>query len=245
MSNLLRSLTVDLDKLARSLLVREDFMTSEVTLEVYRHIVVTGEERDRRWRKRDPWAHERYPNFHRIVGATYRDHIADTRFALTDHLDMGTHVPRVIARAVLGNDPTLARWRRDQGNLCALTLDVRLRRARDERHVLLESLLHRPRGKTMTVQFNRCHESARVIFRVLLIPGADGWALGLEYGCPDDAKDMRSGAAYSSWLAWKEGALDDADPEYGIPAQRDNEPTSLFVRRCVDYLASITTKDRS
>ena len=116
MSNLLRSFTVDLDKLARSLLVREDFMTSEVTLEVYRHIVVTGEERDRRWRKRDPWAHERYPNFHRLVGATYRDHIAYTRFALTDHLDMGTHVPRIIARAVLGNDPTLARWRRDQGN---------------------------------------------------------------------------------------------------------------------------------
>lgn len=245
MSNLLRSITIDLDKLARSLLVCEDFMTSETTLEVYRHIVVTGEELGRQWRKRDPWAHERYPNFHRLVGATYREHLADTRFALTDHLDLGTHVPRIIARAVLGNDPTLARWRRDQGNLRALTLDVRLRRARDERHVLLESLLHRPRGKTMTVQFNRCHASARVIFRVLLIPEPAGWALGIEYGCPDDARDLRHGTAYSSWVARKEGALDADDPEHGVPAQRDNEPTSLFVHRCVDYIESITTKGRA
>lgn len=244
MSNLIRSITIDADKLARSLLVREDFMTSETTLELYRHIVVTGEERDRRWRKRDPWAHERYPNFHRIVGATYREHLAGTRFALTDHRDMGTHVQRIVARSILGNDPTLVRWRRDQGNLRALTLDVRLRRARDERYVLLESLLHRPLGRTMTVQFNRCHESARVIFRVLLIPGADGWALGIEYGCPDDAKDLRSGRAYSSWVARRDGALDADDPERGVPAQRDNEPTSLFVRRCIDYIESVTTKGR-
>lgn len=240
MSHLLRTITLDLDQWARGLLVREDYANRETTLEVYRHVVVTGEERGRRWRKRDPWAGERYPGFHKIVGATYREWLADTRFALTDHRDMSTHVPRIITRAVLGNDPTLSRWRRDQGDLSALTLDVRLRRARNERFVSLDALLSSPRGRTMAVQFNHCHADARVIIHVLLIPRADGWALGIEYGCPDDAKDYQHGAAYSSWIAWQPGALGPDDPEHKIPMQRDNEPTSLFVRRCVDYIESIT-----
>lgn len=37
------------------------------------------------------------------------------------------------------------------------------------------------------------------------------------------------------------GALDQSDPESEIPIQRDNEPTSLFVLRCVDYIANITS----
>jgi len=237
MSNVIRSITLDVDQLARSLLVREDVMNSETTLEVYRHIVVTGEERDSRWQKRDPVGHMRYPFFDELVGATYRK---CTSFSVTDHRDMGSHVPRVIARAVLGNDPTLARWRRDQGSLRSMNLDVRLRRAKGKRFVFLESLLHRPIGRTMSVQFNRCHDDARVILRVLLIPQADGWSLGIEYGCPDDAKAYNKGRAYSSWVAWQPSALSADDPEHKLPTQRDNEPTSLFVRRCVEYIESIT-----
>lgn len=241
MSNIVRSITIDVDKLARELLIREDYANRETTLEVYRHVVVTGVERGRRWRKRDPWAHERYPGFNKIVGTTYREWSSDdTHFALTDHRDMSTHVPQIITHAVLGDDPTLGRWRRDQGSLSALTLDVRLRRARYERSILLEPLLSYPRGHTMAVQFNRCHADARVILHMLLIPRAEGWALGIEYGCPDDAKDHQHNRAYSSWIAWQPGALGHGDPEYKIPIQRDNEPTSLFVRRCVDYIESIT-----
>ncbi len=242
MGNLIRSMTLNLDELARDVLVSShQHGRAEVVMEVYRHIVVTGMERGTRWRKNDPWSHARYPNFSNIVGRTTNGAYEDLYFALDDSLTSDEHIARVISRAVLGSSRTLARWRRDQGSMTRATIPVRVRRAAGERWCHLRALLTDPVGRRIKPQFNSMHSEARILRRALLIPSSDGWALGIEYGCTDDPRpSARHHGAASSWVAQQSRAHEAADPQHQIPVQRDKEPTSLFVHRCADYINSIT-----
>lgn len=246
MSNLLRSMTINLDELARDVLVcSRQHGRAEVVMEVYRHVVVTGMERGTRWRKNNPWSHARYPNFSTLVGRTVNGAYEDLYFALDDSLTSDDHIARVVARAVLGRDRTLARWRRDQGSMTHATLDVRVRRASGERWCDLRAVLTDPVGRRIKPQFNSMHSEARILRRALLIPNAEGWSLGLEYGCTDDPRPSgRHHGATSSWVAQQSRAHEASDPQHQIPVQRDKEPTSLFVRRCADYINSITEVHR-
>ena len=240
MSNVIREIAVDMEDLARDILVcPHQWVRAELVMEVYRHIVTTGTERGTRWRKNDPWSHARYPNFSRIVGRAVDGAYEDLYFALDDSMTAEANVARVIARAVLGKHPTLARWRRDQGSMSHARIPVRLRRAQSERWVDLRALLSEPVGRRLTVQYNSVHDLARIVHRVLLIPQPEGWTLGVEYGCSDDPRGMQRHRATSSWVAQQSRAHGD-DPQRLVPVQRDKEPTSLFVRRCADYVSSIT-----
>lgn len=242
MSNVLRSITVDLDELARDVLVSpRQWARTEVLLEVYRHIVTTGMESGARWRKNDSWHWSRYPKFSELVGRAINGAYEDLYFALDDSQTADDHIARVITRAVLGRDRTLARWRRDQGSIARATLDVRVRRAVGERWCDLRAVLTDPVGRHIVPQFNSMHSEARILRRALLIPKIEGWTLGIEYGCTDDPRPVaRNHGAASSWVAQQSRAIDSSDPQRLVPVQRDREPTSMFVRRCADYINSIT-----
>lgn len=240
---MIREMAVNLDELARDLLVSpHQWSRTEVVMEVYRQIVVTGTECGARWRKSDPWRHMRYPKFPDAVGRPVPGPYEDLAFALDNSSTAEEHMSRIVARAVLGRHPVLARWRRDQGRLTCVRLPCRVRRARAERWVDLRALLDEPVGRSLTVQFNSVHELARIVHRVFLVPGQDGWSLGVEYGCSDDPRPMRGRRAVSSWVALRGMACGADDPQSAVPTQREREPTSMFVRRCADYVNSVTRK---
>lgn len=247
MTVLLRHLEIDLDRLARELLVSPRWsFADEVVLEVYRWLVVTGSESGRRWRARDRWEHKRFPGFADVIAPDRDRSERDQDLSLADPYRWHEQAATAIARAVLGRHKSLELWRAAQGSMRRQVLDVRVRRSKIKRSVHLDAVLKFPRGRRLTVQFNKFHADAVLIHRVLLIPGADGWALGIAYGCTEDrvpAGAGRPASAASEWLAaaWKAAPGNAADPYLALPHQHDDEPTSAFIERCGEYLRSITT----
>jgi len=232
----LRSIEVDVDVLARGLLMDSHYTgDDEVVLEVYRWIVNTASESGRRWRTRDRWAWNRYPNLLKQFGVdTYRD--APIAFALGDRR-WREPVAHAITRAALGAGETVERWRRDRGNLRRAEIPALIHRARDKRRFTgLDRLLEVPDAKRLVPQFNSVHAGARCPFKFLLIPREDGWVFGLRYGFPELGRTI---APTSSWVAWQPGAMDDEDPEHGMPVQGEREPLGAFIERCADYKNSI------
>ncbi len=248
---LLRTKKVDLVKLAKALLVYAGSWSDETVLEVYRWIIATGTETGEQWRRRDPLSHARFPNFGNTVGHAQKYPPPGLGHALFGS-GWRDEAARVISRAVLGSSQVLENWRREMarevGRLQAATLPVLMCRG-DRGHFISrsmwEALTRRPVA-LLNTRFNAVHENARQLRGVALVPGRDGWALALRYGCVEDRQPHQPARSEGSeWTAMAEMTLDlrdPGDPYKKIPVQRRSEPTAVFVERCSDYINSIIEK---
>lgn len=226
---LLRTVELDLEDLARHLLVNPNYAgDDEVLLEVYRWICSTANESGPRWRSRDRWAWHRYPGLTKQLGLD--TWCPSTTFAVG--ASWRDAVVPVIVKAILGRGGP-ERWRKDHGSMRRATIPALIHKAKDRRRFVGLDRLRVRDDRLLVPQFNQCHVGARCPFGFFIIPQESGWCFGIRYGYPSIA------SRGSSWLAWQPGAVDDDDPEQAMPVQGDREPLGLFVDRCAEYINTI------
>lgn len=249
---LTRSMSVDLESVARSVLMQR-WMSNEDLLEIYRWIAVTAEERGRRWRSSDSWEHRRYPGIRGEFGlrrwSTYPTN--EDGFGLCFVMGSSEYMPKVrevIVLAAFGDGPNLTRWRKANG-LRRCTVPCRILGRAGGRRIdpLREVFFARPSRfvphvdlpARLNVSFNSGDRRSRSLFAFVLMPTAEGWRLEVEFG-------QRSRERGGVWAAWRTHAGKClGGPPQAIPVQRLNESANEFFERACEYARSVvvaTTK---